>query len=172
MDTTKPENLRTLARETHISPNFLWRDVVHSDTGERAGIDNTPPDNLWGAILHTVSCMEMVRTKILRPILVDSFYRCLTLNALVGSHYTSQHLKCEAVDWVCPEFGTPYQICHALIPFIEELGIDQLILEHTWIHSSFCADPHMKPRGMVISLLASGGYAPGLTDKFGKSLTV
>lgn len=171
MDTTKPENLHTFPLESHITPNFLWRDVVHSDVGERNGVDNTPPDSMWPAIINTASHLEMVRTKILRAIIVNSFYRSLTVNTLVGSHYTSQHVKGEAVDWVCPAFGTPYQVCHALIPFIEELGIDQLILEHTWIHTSFNSNPNSKPRGMVISLLATGGYAPGLTDKFGKPLT-
>lgn len=153
-----------------LTPHFTWQDVIHSDVAERKGINNTPPDSLWRSIVHTAERMEMLRTKLLTPISVNSWYRSLELNALVGSKFTSQHPKGEAVDWTSHEYGTCIQIVHALIPHIEELQIDQIILEWSWIHTSFCANPNSKPRGNVLTLLTSGGYAPGITDHLGNPL--
>lgn len=154
-----------------LTDHFTWTDVVRSTVGERHKIVNIPPDNLMPALCNTALHMEAVRAVLGGlPISVDSWYRCLTLNALLGSKYTSQHPKGESVDWICPAFGTPAIIVRALIPHIESLGIDQIILEWSWIHTSFNSNPNSKPRGNVLTLLGNGDYAPGITDHLGNSL--
>jgi hypothetical protein len=110
--------------------------------------------------------MDKVRVVLLdKSIHVDSWYRCLELNRLLGSKDTSQHVEGKAVDFTCPDFGTPLEICRQLIKFKDLIRFDQLILEHTWVHISFNSG---SSHGEVLSLLATGGYAHGLTDKEGK----
>lgn len=151
-----------------ISPNFSFKETISSEKAREKGIDNSYPQSLLPVIKNTANGMERVR-KVLNgnPIHIDSWFRCLELNRLLKSKDTSQHIKGEAVDFICPDFGTPLQICKALISEADKIKWDQLILEHTWIHTSFCGNPTAVPRGNVLSLLATGEYAIGLTDKFG-----
>lgn len=156
--------------DTHISDHFTYSDVVRSEIASRRGIDNIPSGSLIPTLTNTAKNLEGVRNVLLKPIIVSSWFRCLTLNQLLGSKDTSQHTVGEAVDFESPTFGSPYRVCKAIINAGELVPFDQLILEHEWVHISFCSDPSMKPRSQVISLLQSGGYAKGLTDKFGHTL--
>lgn len=154
-----------------LTEHFTWTDVVRSTIAQRTHLNNTPPDSLLPALCNTAVHMEAVRTALGdHPISIDSWYRCIRLNELLHSHATSQHIKGEAVDWICPSFGTPLQLARALIPHIEELGIDQIILEYSWIHTSFCSNPNSKPRGNVLTLMENKGYAPGITDLQGNPI--
>jgi hypothetical protein len=58
----------------------------------------------------------------------------LDLNKAVGSKNTSQHLKGQAIDFICPKFGTPKDIFLALKK--NNIVVDQCLLENTWIHLS------------------------------------
>lgn len=153
-----------------ISKYFTLGEAKTSEKAVEKGIDNTIPKLIIPVVFTTGAKMDRVREFLAKPIHVNSWYRCLELNRLLGSKDTSQHVKGEAVDFICPAFGTPLQIARALVPVLSELEIDQLILEHTWIHTSFCANPSNKPRNHVLSLLADGSYASGLTDKQGNKL--
>jgi hypothetical protein len=153
-----------------ITSHFEWADVTHSEEAIEHGIDNRLPLDLIDTAINTARGMERVRGIVDYPITVNSWYRCPTLNTLVGSKSTSQHLKGEAVDWVSHEAGTPVELCKLLIPYQDFLGYDQLILEHTWIHISFPSNPTAIPKKQVLSLLESGGYASGLTDNKGNPL--
>ena len=150
-----------------ISDHFTWEDVVRSDTAARLGIDNTLPEELKPAAINTSKGMESVRALLGKPIYVSSWYRCLELNEALKSKPTSQHIKAEAVDFTSPKFGTPLEVCSRILKYPELIKFDQLILEHTWVHISFSAIPGVKQRGQVLSLLSSGKYALGLTDKSG-----
>lgn len=154
-----------------LTEHFSWKEVVHSDTAIAHGIDNTPPDILELVLEHTADCMERVRAALNNnPIDVSSWYRSLQVNPLVGSNnLTSQHPRGEAVDFTCSTFGTPFAICKQLIALHELIRFDQLILEHSWVHISFTLSG-TKPRNQVLSLLETGGYAQGLTDKKGVRL--
>ena len=149
-----------------LSEHFSLAEATFSSTAERLGIDNTVvPSNVLAQAINTAQHMELVRSILNQPISVDSFIRSLPLNRALGSKDTSQHLLGEAVDFICPEFGTPLDIARAIIS--SGLTFDQLILEHTWVHISF-KSLSSENRNNVLSLLQTGGYANGLTDKFGK----
>ena len=150
-----------------LTAHFTWEDVVRSDKATELGINNTLPQNLVGIVINTANGIERVRSCIQQPMHVNSWYRCAALNTAVGSHDTSQHMKGEAVDFISSAFGTPLEICKAIIENRDEIKFDQLILEHTWIHISFCGNPSAVPRNMVLSLLATGKYAIGLTNTDG-----
>lgn len=157
--------------ELKLSEHFTIAEAVYSDKAIELGINNSNPsrDVLW-IMEKTASCMERVRAALgNKSIHVNSFYRSPKLNAAVGSKSTSQHLLGEAVDFICPAFGTPVEICRKLIELKDLIRFDQLILEHSWVHISFAIASGAN-RGQVISLLSTGGYANGLTDKNGAKL--
>lgn len=152
----------------YISSRFSWYEVEHSSTAERLGIDNTVPDGLVSKVENTAVNMEFVRTLLANPILVDSWYRGPQLQALPEFvNPTSQHPKGEAVDFICPKFGSPLEICQLILKHSDIVRFDQLILEHTWVHISFASGPGAVQRKQVLSLLTNKKYALGLTDPNG-----
>ena len=127
---------------TQLTAHFTLEEFCASSTASRLGIYNRPPDDLIPTLTVTAQGMERVRNILGKPIHVDSGYRSLELNRRIGSRDTSQHVKGEAVDFVCPEFGTPLEICRLLRTVMVDLSIDQLIHEYgSWVHVSFTATP-------------------------------
>lgn len=119
-------------------------------------LDNTPSEVIVARLKQTAERMEEVR-KLLggNPIIVTSGYRSPAVNKAVGSKPGSAHTQGWAVDFICPRYGTPLQIC-------EQLGaklpsFDQLIWEQTWVHISF--DPRNRRQ---ILTMRGGRYFPGL----------
>ncbi len=144
-----------------LSEHFTLQEATASDTALRLGIDNTPAPEVIATIKHTASRMEVVRDFLDHcPIRPSSWFRCLALNAAIGSKPTSQHIRGEAVDFTCWEFGDPREICCALRD--SSLDFDQLIYEHTWVHISFSADPNRPNRRQVLTLLKDKSYAVGV----------
>lgn len=149
------------------SSNFSWEEA---EVTQHRTVDNTIPRELFPAVINTANRMEVVRTLLnSQPISINSWYRCRMLNLAIGSNPdTTQHAKGEAVDFICPKFGTPIAICKKLVKYSSMLMYDQLIFEHTWVHISFLSNPDVKPRQQVLTLLQSGKYAVGITDKLGR----
>lgn len=156
--------------ELKLSEHFTIAEAVYSDKAIELGIKNNPSKDVLWVMEKTANSMERVRAALgNNSIKVNSFYRSPAVNAAVGSKSTSQHLLGEAVDFICPAFGTPVEICRKLISLHELIRFDQLILEHSWVHISFAIASGAN-RNQVISLLSTGGYANGLTDKNGAKL--
>jgi zinc D-Ala-D-Ala carboxypeptidase len=150
-----------------LSTHFTLEEAIRSDTADRLGIPNNPPSSVIITMRQTAMEMEMVRSVIGgQPIAISSWYRSLPLNRALRSSDNSQHVKGEAVDFRSTNFGTPLDICVAIITNKESIPFDQLILEHTWVHVSF-AILSGKPRGQVLSLLSNRKYAKGLTNPKG-----
>lgn len=155
----------------NLSEHFTLAEATFSETASRKGIDNSKvTPQLITAASRTAVKMEKVREILGCPIKVTSWIRCLQLNRALGSKDTSQHITGEAVDFVAYRYGPPLEICKQLIEFKSLLRWDQLILEHDWVHISWKGVPSAEQRGQVLSLLATGDYAIGLTDRFGNSL--
>jgi zinc D-Ala-D-Ala carboxypeptidase len=156
---------------TYMSEHFTVKEALSSAKAAKYNIDNTQhSDEVWAAAIRTATRMEKVRLVLNgSSIYINSWIRCLALNRLLGSKDTSQHIKGEAVDFSSQAYGTPVEICKALVVAKDLIRFDQLILEHTWVHISFCS-PLERPRGQVLSLLETGEYAIGLTDKEGNAL--
>ena len=120
-----------------VTEHFEYEEMVRSKIAETHGMNNTPGLPLLPALKFTAAGMERVRACLGHPIQVTSWYRSQRVNEKAGGAVGSQHTKGEAVDFVCPEFGTPEQVYHKLLSMIKILGIDQLILEPSWVHVSF-----------------------------------
>jgi zinc D-Ala-D-Ala carboxypeptidase len=138
---------------THLTEHFTLEEFTDSQTAARKGINNVPPANSQERknIQRTAETMEKVRTILGdKPILISSGYRSPQVNAAVGGSKSSAHMSGLAVDFSCPGFGTPLQICKKLHPYMKELGIDQLIHEYdTWVHLGLTGGA---PRHMAMTI--------------------
>jgi putative chitinase len=150
-----------LIKPIQLSEHFTLAEATFSSTADRLGIDNSCTDDaiIAKAILTAIS-MERVRALLANPIHIDSWIRCLKLNRALHSKDTSQHPLGEAVDFLCPAFGTPAQIAHKIVDNATIIGYDQLIMEYSWVHISFSE----RNRREVLSLLRTGDYTRGITD--------
>ena len=140
-----------------LTPHFTLSEFTDSQTAARMGLDNVP---LIGSpertnVQRTAELMEQVRSILHdKPILISSGYRSPPVNTAVGGSRDSAHMLGLAVDFTCPGFGTPIEICHALVPYLDVLEIDQLIHEHrTWVHLGLSVD---EPRMMALTIDSSG----------------
>ncbi len=142
---------------------FFAQDLIQSKMSALLNIDNTPPPSILQNLDLTLAGLERIRAFLRSPMTVTSGYRCGRLNEAVGGSADSQHMQGLAADWKCPSLGEPAKICLMLAPMVAILGIDQLILEPGWIHTSFTLDPRNEMLRYV-----KGKYIPGLvgeTDK-------
>ncbi len=141
-----------------LSPHFTLNEFTFSSTALAEKIDNTPTEEVIERLKLTAVGLERIRCALgERAIKITSGFRCLELNQKIGGVKTSQHVRGEAVDFVCPSFGTPKEIVFALSEAVVELQIDQIIAEGTWVHVSFTP----KPRGIVLTKI-KGGFAKGV----------
>ncbi len=126
-----------------MTDHFTLEEFTYSAVAIERGVNNTPMSVLVLDSLHfTAAGLERIRSALAHnPINILSGYRCNALNRLVGGSIDSQHIKGEAVDFTCPKYGGPREIVACLETFIDVLGIDQLILEPSWVHASFTLNP-------------------------------
>jgi uncharacterized protein YcbK (DUF882 family) len=122
--------------------NFTISELVASDTATRNNIKNVPDnaelDNLLKLI---VFCLQPIRDKLGKPMVVTSGYRCSRLNTLLNGSATSDHCYGRACDFVVNGMSVA-----DVVKFIRNSGVPfkQLIEEHSgstvWVHISY--DPN------------------------------
>jgi zinc D-Ala-D-Ala carboxypeptidase len=139
---------------TQLTAHFTLEEFTDSQTAARKGLPNVPPAHERKNLQRTAEVMEEVRailgTRGEKPVLISSGYLSPQVNAAVGGSKSSAHMSGLAVDFSCPGFGTPLQICRKLEPHMKELGIDQLIHEFdTWVHLGLSASA---PRHMAMTI--------------------
>ena len=129
-----------------------------SDTAIRKGIDNTIPKELEVTAKFTLGCIQALEVVLGYPIIQLSGYRGRILNTVIQAknitYKISQHEKAEAIDFICPTFGTPEDIVNKLR--IHPLPFDQLIMEGKWVHISFTLH---SPRREVLKATFTNGKA-------------
>jgi zinc D-Ala-D-Ala carboxypeptidase len=142
-----------------MSQHFKLEELERSQIALERGIQNRCPEPLRINLSFTAAGLERLRAYLGgKAIVIDSGYRCPELNRLVRGSDRSQHLSGQAADIRCPGFGDPQAVARALLPARFILGIDQLILEATWVHVSFT----LEPRYQVLRCIAPGEYLEGL----------
>ena len=69
-------------------------------------------------------------------IVINSAYRCPAINKLVDGKANSQHMQLQACDFYSPELENIKLI--DIIKAVKEakFGVDQMLVEETWIHFS------------------------------------
>ena len=151
----------------NLSPHFTLEEMIKSQAGDRAGIDNLPPPACREALRALcVNVLEPIRERF-GPVVINSGYRGPELNRMVGGAASSQHCSGEAADIEVPGMSNG-----DLARWIEKhLEYDQLILEcykpgipsSGWVHVSYKA--HTPNRKQELTATVVNGkmtYAPGI----------
>ena len=117
-----------------ISPHFIVGEVVKTCS---EGIDTNIINN---ARRLAETCLEPVRNRINRPLIVNSWYRSRKYNAQVGGKRTSQHIRGEAVDLRLDADCWKIQLAQLVPLFKTYADYDQMIVESSptahWLHVS------------------------------------
>lgn len=119
--------------------HFTLDEMIHSDTADRFGIDNTPTSDVIDNLDRLVArVLDRLRDEWNHPIIVTSGYRCKELNTAVGGTRNSQHLKGQAADIVSDDFEAFRRFVSR---WCKDNEFDQCIFEHgggrEWIHISY-----------------------------------
>jgi len=146
-----------------LTPNFPLALLVRSETAEQQGIDNSPSADVIDNLKVLAAGLEQVQSLLGHPLEISSGFRCAALNQVVGGAAASQHVQGLAADFVCPAFGTPFEIASTISE--STIAYDQCILEYgRWVHISFSP----QPRGRMLTIYDSTeGYVAGLWDSAG-----
>ena len=139
----------------NITEHFTFEELYASEIADRNGIDNTPTDTKVLDNLKTLALnLESVRRLLGHPIHINSAYRCLLVNGMLGSKPTSAHVRGLAADIICPAFGSPVDIVNAIIS--SGIQYDQVILEYDrWCHIGF-AEEGKEPRLQQLTIDKEG----------------
>lgn len=118
-------------------------ELVKSNIAKREKIDNTPDSVSLKYMQELIKyCLQPIRDKLGKPMIITSGYRCQALNKKVGGVATSQHTKGQAVD-----FYVNGMTMQQVVDFIKKSGVefDQLINEYNrWVHISFVKGKNRK----------------------------
>lgn len=117
-----------------LTEHFAVEEMTFSSTAERNGVANTPGPGAMNNLRRLAENLERVRAVLGKPMWIDSGFRSPELNRLVKGARDSAHLFGRAADFVCPDFGTPLDICRELVR--AGVPFDQLIQEGRWVHYS------------------------------------
>lgn len=122
--------------------NFKMSELIHSDTAKKLNINNMPDVNSLDNLLNLIYyCLQPIRTKLNKPMIVTSGYRCEVLNQKVGGSKTSAHKYGRACDFIVNGMSV-----EKIVEFVRFCGVPftQLIEEHgkngCWVHISYNAN--------------------------------
>jgi zinc D-Ala-D-Ala carboxypeptidase len=146
----------------NLTAHFTLEEFCISQEAVRAGIDNTPSAAVVANLVRLARMMEKIRVVLKKPIYITSGYRSAALNARIGGSRTSAHMDGRAADFICPAFGTPYQVAKKIVA--ARLGFDQMIHEYgRWVHIAVprAREPAQRE---LLSIFQPGRYLAGLTE--------
>lgn len=122
---------------------FSISELIYSEKAIQHNINNMPDIKSLDCMLDLIYyCLQPLREKLGKPIIVSSGFRCNELNIIVNGEKTSQHKKGQAAD-----ISVKGMSVQALMDFIINSGIeyDQLINEYNlWVHVSFVKGKNRK----------------------------
>jgi hypothetical protein len=118
----------------NLSEHFTLKELTFSDIAQRHGLDNNPDKFIIANLTRLAELLESVRAIFDKPVRINSGYRSITVNALLGSKPNSQHCMGCAAD-ITIDGLTPDQIIKKIIK--SDIQYDQLIREYdSWVHIS------------------------------------
>lgn len=126
---------------TQLSAHFTLEELTYTKTG----LPNHPAEPELDNLRRTAHALDRVRDMLGHPIIVDSGFRSVAVNHVVRGVSTSAHCAGYAVDFVCPDFGTPQEVAQRIVA--SDIEFDQVIFEGTWVHISFA--PTMRRQALT-----------------------
>ena len=141
----------------NLTEHFTLEELTHTDHRE---FDNTPNADQINNLERVAELLEQVKKMFGgKPIMVNSAFRSLQVNAAVGSKPTSQHCLGCAADIRVPGM-TPDEVVKAIRA--SDLQYDQLIREFdSWTHISVPNEVRMTPRNQTLIIDKAGTRSYG-----------
>lgn len=151
----------------NLSDHFTLGELIKSETAERKGINNFPPEPLLPKLKRLcIEVLEPIRVHYGKAFRPNSGYRSPELNAEIGGSPTSQHCKAEAVDIEIAGISN-----YDLAVWVKDnLIFDQLILEcyqrgqpsSGWVHISLKNEGETNRKKVLT--YSNGKYLKDLQD--------
>ena len=141
----------------NLTEHFTLEELTHTDHRE---FENTPNADQINNLERVAELLEQVK-KMLggKPIMVNSAFRSLQVNAAVGSKPTSQHCLGCAADIRVPGM-TPDEVVKAIRA--SDIQYDQLIREFdSWTHISVPNEVRITPRNQTLIIDKAGTRSYG-----------
>lgn len=140
-----------------LAPHFSLAEMTvtnHRDIDNSLDPLNSAHKEIIEHLRIVAQGLEAIRQHFNTPIVVTSGFRCLALNAAVGSKPTSAHVVGYAADFM-PVGWTALSACQRIAELTvagELFAYDQLIYEHPasskWVHISFA--PRLRMENLTI----------------------
>lgn len=138
----------------NLSPHFTLDEMTFSEIALRNGLSNAPDEATINNLKRLAELLEKVRALLNRPIRINSAYRSLNVNKLVGGQSNSQHCLGCAADIKVGDM-TPDQVVKAIIH--SDIQYDQIIREFdSWVHISIPNGVDVKPRKTALIIDKQG----------------
>ena len=147
----------------NLSSNFTLEEMTFTHTGVKAGIDNSPDaEALKNLKKLCAEVLEPLR-KMVGSLRVQSGFRSVKLNKLVGGAATSQHLKGQAAD----VFPITMPLKKAFLDLVDsKILYDQVIFEFgRWIHASWSPNPR---RQALVAYMKAGKTVYESLETYGR----
>lgn len=144
-----------------LTTNFTKEEFSHSIVATNRSIDNTIPEQLMPNVLITVKWLQLLRDRLCKyygktiHISINSGYRSLKLNKVVGGSKSSAHINGLAADIVATSI-TPCELMEFIFSNMQDTEFDQCILEYNrWIHIGFSTNGTMRKQCLCASKVTS-----------------
>lgn len=142
-----------------LSEHFSLAELTASEIAARKGLENYPTGVELDNLVRLAEKLEEVRKVLGKPIMINSAFRSIEVNAAVGGVKSSQHCLGCAADIRVPGM-TPDEVVKAIIK--SDIQYDQLIREFdSWTHISIPNTSDATPRNqtLIIDKIGTRPYA-------------
>lgn len=130
---------------TKITANFSLDEIQHSETAARKNIENIVPIDAYGVMKDLFKNVLQPLRDFVGPIKINSGYRCLELNEVIGGSARSQHMYSAKLGAACDfvHYKGDINTVNLINTILKlKLPYDQMILEYPdtysggWVHVS------------------------------------
>ena len=112
--------------QNRLSKHFTFEELTHTDYNPLQEKNSDSAIQHRAKLQKLAEFAEQIRAILDCPMIITSGYRCEELNNYLGGSPTSQHLFCEAIDFI-PKSMDAYQAFAKII--VSNIEYGQLILE-------------------------------------------
>lgn len=140
---------------TIISAHFSLEELTATQV---RGLDNRPAGDVVENLILLTGTLEEVRD-LLGPLHINSGYRSVAVNQVVGGQPTSQHCLGLAADFIAPRFSLKEAARQILQ---QHIAFDQLIYEFgAWLHISHPPVGRLgRGEALMVGKFTGGKYLP------------
>jgi hypothetical protein len=142
-----------ITEDRKLTDNFSLFELTATNRLDLQTMNRDLTDEQIAKLTEVAKLLEWIRNFLTVPLIVHSGYRCKPLNIAVGSSDRSQHILCEAADFVPQgqDLGNAFRMIWGQL-FAHNFRVGQLIFEtakrsygvEQWLHVSLGA-PYRDP---------------------------